>query len=55
MNIKEIHNHMIYDEFGKKDYEGYILLTLMFCYTIFMILGTIGWLIFLLGLKNEIL
>ena len=38
---------MMYDEFGKKDYEGYILAVLMFGYALFMMLGTIGWIVYL--------
>jgi len=25
MNLKEIHRNAVYDEFGNKEYEGYIL------------------------------
>ena len=47
MNLKTIHKNMMYDEFGKKDYEGYLLLILMTGYIIFMMLGAVGWFIYL--------
>ena len=51
MKFKEFHRNMVYDEFGKKDYQGYILFVLMMGYALFIALGAIGWLIFLIGLK----
>ena len=47
MNFKNIHKNMVYDEFGKKDYQGYLLLILMIGYAIFMALGGMGWFIYL--------
>ena len=47
MNFKNIHKTMMYDEFGKKDYQGYILFVLMAGYVMFMSLGAVGWVIYL--------
>mgnify|MGYP001562677870 FL=1 len=47
MNFKNIHKTMMYDEFGKKDYQGYILFVLMVGYVMFMSLGVVGWVIYL--------
>ena len=47
MNFKKIHKTMMYDEFGKKDYEGYILAILMIGYAMFMGLGAVSWIIYL--------
>jgi len=36
MDFKKIHHNLMYDEFGKKDYEGYLLPILMSGYVIFL-------------------
>ena len=43
MELSKIHHNMIYDEFGKKDYEGYILL-FVFMLPSLSILAVIIWL-----------
>ena len=47
MKLKQFHKNMMYDEFGKKDYQGYILFVLMVGYVMFMSLGVVGWVIYL--------
>lgn len=38
---------MMYDEFGNKDYSGYLLLILFIGYIIFISLAGVGWLVVL--------
>ena len=39
MKLKEIHNTLVYDEFGNKDYTGYWLLLCFFGYPLFIFVG----------------